>query len=154
AEAMPPAGFADPTPSIATDTDQLTPQADVAVTQSRPISGGPGHSPRYTIGVGNTGASPPANRLVDDPTPTRLSLVSNRGACASTFPCTFGSLAPGASQTITTTLLVPPGYQTPNPIVQTASVSSQTPDLVPGNNSASARTPVDANADVEVTKSV
>src|SRR5262249_10143970 len=64
------------------------------------------------------------------------------------------SLAPGASQTITTTLLVPPGYQTPNPIVQTASVSSQTPDLVPGNNSASAQTPVDANADVEVTKSV
>src|SRR5262249_49440180 len=72
----------------------------------------------------------------------------------SPFPCTFGSLAPGASQTITTTLLVPAGYQTPNPIVQTASVSSQTPDLVPGNNSASAQTPVDANADVEVTKSV
>src|SRR4029077_14351454 len=153
-EAIAPAGFADPTPSIATDTDQLTPQADLAVTKSGPTTVVPGNSAVYTIVVSNAGPSTATNVMVNDPTPSGLTFISNSGGCTSAFPCTFDSLAPGASQTITTTLLVPPGYQTPNPIVQTASVSSQTPDLVPGNNSASAQTPVDANADVEVTKSV
>src|SRR5262249_19935981 len=45
-------------------------------------------------------------------------------------------------------------YQTPNPIAQTVTVSSPTTDTTPANNSASAQTPVDANADVEVTKAV
>ena len=153
-EAIAPAGFADPTPSIATDTDQLTPQADLAVTKSGPATVVPGNTAVYTIVVSNAGPSTATNVVVNDPTPSGLTFVSNSGACTSAFPCAFGSLAPGASQTITTTLLVPPGYQTPNPIVQTASVSSQTPDLVTGNNSASAQTPVDANADVEVTKAV
>ena len=49
---------------------------------------------------------------------------------------------------------MPPGYQTPNPIVQTVTVSSPTTDTTPANNTASAQTPVDANADVEVTKAV
>jgi uncharacterized repeat protein (TIGR01451 family) len=154
AEAMPPPGFADPTPGIATDTDQLTPQADLAVTKSGPTTVVPDNSAVYTIVVSNAGPSTATNVVVNDPTPTGLTFVSNSGGCTSAFPCTFGSLAPGASQTITTTLLVPPGYQTPNPIMQAASVSSQTDDPTPGNNSAIAQTPVDANADVEVTKSV
>src|SRR5262249_19014143 len=135
-EAMPPPGFADPSPGTATDTDQLTPQAELAGTKSRPTTAVPGDTAASTHPVANTRPSTATNVVVNDPTPSGLSFVSNSGACASPFPCTFGSLAPGASQTITTTLLVPAGYQTPNPIVQTASVSSQTPDLVPGNNSA------------------
>src|SRR5262249_40602148 len=70
------------------------------------------------------------------------------------FPCALGALARGASRTITTSLLVPPGYQTPNPIVQTVTVSSPTTDTTPANDTASEQTPVDANADVEVTKAV
>src|SRR5262249_45769629 len=55
-------------------------------------------------------------------------------------------------QTITTTYLVPPGYTTPNPIVETATVSSPVPDPDPSNNTATVQTSVDTNADVEVTK--
>ncbi len=154
AEAMPPAGFANPGSGVATDTDELTPQADLALTKSGPPTVVPGNAAVYTIVVTNEGPSTATNVVVNDSTPSGLTFVSNSGDCTTPFPCTLATLAPRASRTITTTLLVPPGYQTPNPIVQTASVSSQTPDPVPGNDSASVQTPVDANADVEVTKSV
>ena len=90
-----------------------------------------------------------------DPTPAGLTFVSNSGDCATPFPCDLGVLAFGAPpKTITTTYLVPPGYTTPNPIVETATVSSPVPDPAPDNNSATVMTPVDTNADVEVTKFV
>ena len=57
---------ADPTPSIATDTDQLTPQADLAVTKSgrRPWYR---RAAVYTIVVGNAGPSTATNVVVNDP---------------------------------------------------------------------------------------
>src|SRR5262249_25537281 len=82
-EAMPPAGVADPSPRIATDTDQLTPQADLAVTKSGPTSVVPGNSAVYTIVVSNAGPSAATNVVVNDPTPSGLSFISNSGACAS-----------------------------------------------------------------------
>jgi len=154
ASAQNPPGFGDPTPSIATDTDQVTPQADLSLTKTGPATVVPGNMAVYTIVVTNSGPSTAANVVVNDPTPSGLTFESNSGACTTAFPCALGALAPGSSQTITTTLLVPPGYTTPNPIVEIASVSSPTPDLTPANNSGEARTPVDTDADVEVTKSV
>ena len=67
--------------------------------------------------MSNAGPSTATNVVVNDPTPSGLTFVSNSGALYVAVPVHLGSLAPGASQTITTTLLVPPGYTTPNPIV-------------------------------------
>ncbi len=71
---------------------------------------------------------------VADPTPANLVFVSNTGACVTTFPCALGNIASGASRTITSSYLVPSGYTTPDPIVNTATVSSNTPDSNPANN--------------------
>src|SRR5262249_9172442 len=154
ASAQNPSGVADPTPSIATDTDALTPQADVSVTKTGPATVVPGNAAVYAIVVSNSGPSIATNVVVNDPTPTGLTFESNSGACTTAFPCALGALPPGTSQTITTTLLVPPGYTTPSPIVEIATVSSPTTDPTPGDNTATAATSVDTDADVEVTNSV
>src|SRR5262249_13512893 len=83
-----------------------------------------------------------------------LTFVSNTGDCTTAFPCALGSLAPGATRTITSTFTVPLGYTMPNPIAQTASVTSTTPDLTPGDNTMTAEQPVDTRADVAVTKTI
>src|SRR5262249_22935765 len=64
----------------------------------------------------------------------------------------LGTLAPNETRTITSTFTVPLGYTTPDPIVQTASVTSTTPDPTPGDNTATVETPVDTRADVAATQ--
>ena len=64
-----------------------------------------------------------------------------------------GHGAAGATRTITATFEVPSGYTAPDPIVNTATVSSPATDPVTANNSATASTPLVRDADVEVTKS-
>ena len=60
----------------------------------------------------------------------------------------------GATRTITATFAIPSGYTTPNPIANTATVSSATPDAATGNNSATTNTPVAAPVtDLHITKS-
>ena len=68
--------------------------------------------------------------------------MSNTGDCLHAFPCNVGSIAPGDSKTIMATYTVPTGYTSPDPIVDTMTVTSDTPDPVPGNNAASARVSV------------
>ena len=69
------------------------------------------------------------------------------------FPCSLGTLAPGETRIITTTFNVPPGYTMPDPIVNTATVSSPTPDPVPGNNAGTGAASLGAPvADLLVTK--
>src|SRR5262249_57283148 len=138
----------------APDTAPLPARADVTVTKTGPATVVPGNTAVYAIVVTNSGPSTATNVVVNDPTPAGLTFESNSGACTTAFPCALGTLAPGTSRTITTTLLVPPGYTTPNPIVEIATVSSPTTDPTPGNDTATARTAVDTDAEVEVTKSV
>jgi large repetitive protein len=149
-----PPGFGDPTSNVATDSDQLTPSADLSIAKTGPQTIVPGNQAIYTVVVSNAGPSTATNVVVNDPTPSGLTFISNSGACTTAFPCALGTLAPHSSETITTTLLVPPGYTTPNPILEVASVASLTPDPDAVNNSSTAQTAVDTNADVEVTKAV
>ena len=74
----------------------------------------------FTITVTNHGPSSRANVVLDDATPPGLTFVSNGGDCTSLFPCSFGTLASGATRTVTATFFVPPGYTTPDPIVNLA----------------------------------
>jgi uncharacterized repeat protein (TIGR01451 family) len=151
-EALPPPGLG--APSSATDTDLLTPQADLAISTSGPATVVPGTDVVYTIVVQNNGPSTGSGVVVDNPTPAGLSFISNAGDCTTPFACFLGSMPPGATRTIVTTLTVPPGYTTPNPIIDAASVTSAAEDIVPSNNSASVQTAVDSRADVSVSKTM
>jgi uncharacterized repeat protein (TIGR01451 family) len=83
-----------------------------------------------------------------------LAFVSNTGACTTPFPCNLGTLVAGASRTITATYFVPPNYTTPDPIVNTVTGSSTTPDPATANNTAQIAASIDAPiADLAVTKS-
>ena len=107
----------------------------------------------YTITVTNAGPSDATGVTLTDPTPPGLTFVSNAGDCTTAFPCTLGTLPPAATRTITATFAVPSGYTTPNPIVNTATVTSATPDAARAATSATTSTPVAAPVtDLRITK--
>ena len=96
----------------------------------------------YTIVVTNHGPSDAPDATVADPTPAGLTFISNTGACTTAFPCALGPIPAGQSRMITTTFLVPSGYTGPDPVVNTATVSSTAADPDLTNNSAIATTAI------------
>jgi len=172
-----PAGYAGPSPIVNTatassdvddpvpgnnsgsaQTDVVIPvaEADLGVTKTGPASVNAGGTVSYTIVVTNAGPDAATNVVVDDPTPAGLVFSGNTGDCATAYPCTFASLAAGASLTITSTYQVPVGYAGPNPIVNTATAGSDVDDPNGGNDSGTAETQVvivvPASADLGITK--
>jgi uncharacterized repeat protein (TIGR01451 family) len=137
----------------ATAQTAVTTSADLGLTSSGPATVAPGQTITLTIQVTNTGPSDAAGVSVDNPTPAGLTFVSNSGACATAFPCSLGTLAAGASRTISAVFQVASGYTAPDPIVNTATVTTTTTDPAPANNSASVSTALSTGAaDVAVTK--
>ncbi len=128
---------------VAAVQSPVTPSADLVVTKSGPTTTTSNADVTYTIVVTNTGPSPAAGVMLDDPTPSGLSSMSATGGCAG-FPCDLGALAAGASRRIDVTFHVPNGYTAPDPIVNQASVSSLTPDPAGTNNAAAAATSLSA----------
>jgi uncharacterized repeat protein (TIGR01451 family)/fimbrial isopeptide formation D2 family protein len=144
----------DPSNNTSTTTTPLVVVADVRLEKSGPATIVAGQTISYTIVVTNDGPSDSTAVVVSDPTPTGLVFVSNVGACASAFPCALGTLAPGATRTITAAYQVPPGYTTPNPVLNTASVSATTGDSKPTNNTATVATTLGSPlADLSILKS-
>ena len=107
----------------------------------------------YTITVTNAGPSNAESVVVADLTPAGLTWVSNTGDCMTAFPCALGTVRPERRRDDYGDLRGPARYTTPDPIVNTATVSTATTDPVPANNTATVQTPLNRNADVEVTKS-
>ena len=141
----------DTTNNSATSTVTLTPSATLQITKQGPLTAVAGTNVIYTITVTNAGPSEATSVTLTDPTPPGLTFVSNAGDCATAFPCTLGTLPPGAIRTITATFAVPSGYTTPNPIVNTATVTSATPPAL--SPSATTSTPVAAPVtDLRITK--
>ena len=120
----------------------LTPSADLQHHQGGPPQRRGRDQCVYTITVTNAGPSDAAGVTFVDPTPPGLTFVSNAGDCTTAFPCDLGTLPRATARTITATFAIPAGYTTPNPIANTATVSSPTPDAAAGNNSATTNTPV------------
>ena len=154
AQVLPPAGHANRTSAIATDSDPITARADLGITKTGPASIVAGNPLVYTITVTNTGPSDAAGVVVSDATPTGLVFVSNTGDCTTAFPCALGVVPAGATRTITATFDVPITYPGLGPIVNVASVSSTTPDDTAANNTATVETTLNRNADVAISKSV
>ena len=77
--------------------------------------------------------------------PPGLVFVSASAPCSAGFPCALGTIPAGAPpQTVAVTFHVTPAYTTPDPIVNSATLSSVTADPASGNNTATASTPITA----------
>jgi uncharacterized repeat protein (TIGR01451 family) len=110
--------------------------------------GAPGKPITWTLTTTNAGPDEATDVVVTDPLPPGLTYVSASGngwTCAldgGAVRCTRASLANGATAVITLTLAVPQNYVGPNPIVNTADVTSAVPDPTPPNNHGSDGTPI------------
>jgi uncharacterized repeat protein (TIGR01451 family) len=133
-------------------TTNVTAQADLAISKSGPSSANAGTQVTYTVIVTNNGPSPATSVVVDDPTPSGITFVSNSGACVTTYPCSIGTLAAGQSASITSTYSIPPNFSGGS-ISNTASVSSAVNDAGPSPNSATATTTVTQTTDFGIAKS-
>ena len=137
--------------NTATSSVPLAPSAALQITKAGPVTAVAGTNIVYTITVTNAGPSDATAVTLTDPVPTGLTFVSNTGDCTTAFPCALGTLAPAATRTITATFAIPSGYTTPNPIANTATVSSATPPAV--STSATTNTPLAAPVtDLHITK--
>ena len=148
----------DPTPGNNSSSTSGTsaPSVDLSVFKSGPptaVPGGP--NVVFTTVVTNNGPSDAVLVSVADPTPANLVFVSNAGNCATAFPCALGTILAGATRSITSVYQIPSAYPPGTPIVNTATVSSPTPDPTPGNDTSTATVLVPTGvADVAVTKTV
>ena len=133
-------------------------QSDLSLTKTdAPDPVAPGADLTYTITVTNNGPSSAQNVTVNDTLPTGTTFGSatpSQGSCAgtTTVSCALGSIANGASPTITLVVHVGPSVADGSVISNTASVSSTTADPTPANNSATSTTTVTTSADLGVTK--
>lgn len=144
----------DPNPAnnSATDSNTLTPQANLSITLTDspdPVVAGANIS--YVATATNNGPSTAQDVAISLPLPTNTTLVSATGGSCSGTTCTFaGATAPAATRTVTYVVRVAPSVTQGSNVSATASVASPTTDPVPGNNSATATTAVDARADLQV----
>jgi uncharacterized repeat protein (TIGR01451 family) len=115
--------------------------ADVAVTVSSSTQWAQvGTFVVYEVEVENLGPGMAAGVEVDDSTPPGLVPYQVLGDCDS-LPCVFPRILEGEQRQLVVFFEIPPTYPGPDPIVNTATVSSLTDDPVAANNSSSASTP-------------
>jgi uncharacterized repeat protein (TIGR01451 family) len=151
-----PGGVNDPTPgnNSATDSDTLSPQADLSVTKvDTPDPVTAGNNLTYTITVTNAGPSVAASVALSDTLPAGTTFVSL--ASPGGWSCTTPAVGSGGAVSCSNpsfglagavfTLVVKVDPSASGTVLSnTATVSSATADPVPGNNSATATTTVSA----------
>ena len=150
----------DPNPDNNTDTEELPVQlaADLALTKS----GAPnpvlhGQALVYTLSLTNLGPDPAVHPVLTDPLSPLLlepAFSTDGGATWQPWAGTWqpGSLAPG--QRVELLLRGTVSLEAEGILVNTAVVTSDTPDPNPDNNQATERTPIDTAADLAVLKQV
>jgi uncharacterized repeat protein (TIGR01451 family) len=160
-----PAGVTDPNPAnnSATDSDTLTPQADLAITKDDGVlTVAPGGTTTYTIVVSNAGPSTAVDQVVTDSFPSAITAVSWTAVASA------GSSVANASGTgniATTVTLLPGGSVTFTAVSQisssatgtltnTATVAVPPGDTTPADNSASDTDSLAAQADLALAKTV
>jgi uncharacterized repeat protein (TIGR01451 family) len=141
-----------------TETTAINSQVDLAVTKTDGLTTViSGNSLTYTIIVTNNGLSQATNVNLTDALPSTLTYTSHtvsQGTGTITgqnFSAALGTLAPGASATITVTAAVS-GTAT-GTISNTASATSTETDNTPANNSATDTTTATPQIDLQITKS-
>ncbi len=129
--------------------------ADLSITKSAsPLRAVPGTDEAYTLTVHNAGPSSATDVLLSDPLPDGSSFVSASPGCgfsAPTVTCRLSSLASGTSQSFTVREHLASSLKVG--VVNTANVTSATPDSDPNNNSATASAPLGPKVDLQIEKS-
>jgi len=148
-------GEDDPANDEAVDSANPEPAADLAIAKiGEPDEPRPGQAVTYVLEVGNDGPAGATGVVVDDPTPTGLTVQSadaDQGSCDATVHCTLGTLVPG--QLVRVTIHATVAADAPaGAIVNTASVAGAQRDPNPANNRATATVSVRATADVTLSK--
>jgi uncharacterized repeat protein (TIGR01451 family)/fimbrial isopeptide formation D2 family protein len=149
---------ADEVPTDTTDTGSVVvgTKTDLKVTKTASAASAlAGEDLAYTITTTNVGPSDALEATMADTLPAYLHPVSvdDPAHCAvagQAITCDYGTLAPGATRTVQVTVQVDPARTAP--AVNTATVSTTTPDTVPANDTSTVTTPVVPRADVSVTK--
>ena len=122
--------------NAATDTDTLTPQADLSLAKSdTPDPVAPGAALTYSIEVTNLGPSTSPSMAITDLLPGQVTFVSASAGCvniAGSINCALGSLAPLASTTVTIQVTVSPSATTG--LTNTATVIGGVTDPVAAND--------------------
>ena len=134
----------DTTPGNNSATAQTTiaaPSADLQMVKVGPSSVLKGDTAGYTLTVFNNGPSDAQNVVLTDPAPVGTTVLSVSGDCAA-LPCTFVSIANGASKTVRIVISVPLNYALASPMVNRADVNADTNDPDGSNNIAEVRTNV------------
>jgi uncharacterized repeat protein (TIGR01451 family) len=134
----------------ATETTTVVDQADIALTKTGATTAVAGTQATYTIGVTNNGPSTARNVTVSDTPPAGFTLAAAGSPCSSGFPCTLGTMAPGATTTFDVTFDIAPGVL--GDVAQSASVSTSATDNNGGNNADSQSTTIIDEADVAIAK--
>lgn len=150
---------ADPDPGSGDGTDAhsiaVGTSSDLTVTKTGPATAVAGTGIVWTVTVTAAGPSVARNVLVTDPAPSGVTGLTGTwagGVCGPTG-CALGDLAPGAEIVVTFTGTVAAG--TPGgPLANVATVTSDTPDPVSTDNTATAITEITRSADLSLTKSV
>lgn len=130
--------------------------ADISVVKTAaPSPAEPGNTLTYTITVANAGPSDSENVVLTDDIPSILSNVEysiNGGGTFSPWngSLALGTFAAGESRSILIRGILSPSVS--SEIVNTAVVSSSTPDPDPDNNTSTIVTPVEPSADLSVVK--
>ncbi|WP_353648310.1 LPXTG cell wall anchor domain-containing protein [Nakamurella sp. A5-74] len=145
----------------AATTTTVTRSADLQVTKTTTtdtpfVAGRPA---TFVVAVRNNGPSDAAAVTISDPVPTGYtvtSLASTLGTCSdavgTTVSCTVGTLASGATATITIRGTISPTF-VPGNLSNTASAATTTTDPTAGNNSSTLTVAVVASADLSLSKS-
>jgi len=165
ATVMPPAGATDPTPgnNAATDTDTLTPTADLSITKTDgQASAVPGQGVTYTIVASNAGPSAVTGAMVTDTMPAALTLVSWTCVGSAGGSCGSGSgsgdigttvdLPVGGMATFTVNATVAAGATGSLANSATVTAPAGVTDPTPGNNSATDTDTLTPTADLSITK--
>ena len=148
-------GEDDPANDEAIDGAIAEPAADLAIAKTgEPDEPRPGQAVTYVLEVANDGPAAATGVVVDDPTPTGVTVsaaTADQGSCDATVRCTLGTVIPG--QLIRVTVHATVAADAPaGAIANTATVAGAQRDPNPANNSATASVSVRATADVRLAK--
>lgn len=133
--------------------------ADLALNKTAPPSVIAGQQMTYSLDVNNNGPSDAVNVTVTDNLPAGTEVVTIPAYCTAGVPgdpfqptvCDLGTISSGSMVSTDLTVSVLP--DTRGTLINDATVSSATVDRENGNNSASASTAVESEADLEIIKS-
>lgn len=128
-------------------------RADLNLAKTGPVTIVPGTNAVYSLVVTNRGPASAGDVVIEDPAQSGLTLVSVSGGGCTTMPCIIGTMAPGASVTVTVTARLDAAAAVGSTVRNTATVSSTTPDPNLFDNAATAVSTVAAqSADLRIAK--